>query len=452
MEPPSSPTFSSTFSARRRNYMLSSHRKDGLIAYIKEMLNHSFVLGRPEGYRVTIKEIEDLFDEHYKNPKHSTLKHIVPSMGPTFTPLRLTKAFDMYNKKYAVTSRRFVSPSFNEVRHMLNLAQIMGIGNRLKLISFDGDQTLYADGGNFDRDGELASGMLNLLRGGVYVAVVTAAGYGLDGPKYEVRLEGLLKAIEEAGLDAETAGHLLVLGGSCNYLLRCVLKQGTDKEGLRARLEAVPADEWQNDSIDGPKPLHWPREQTERLMEMAECSFRDSVRDLKLRARIIRKERSVGIIPGGASSVARVAEGHGSKKLKREALDEVVMSAMDRIRCANPKFTIPYWSFNGGRDAWVDAGDKSVGVAALQAWLGIAKDATMHVGDQFLNTGNDVRARNVAPCLWIISPAETAKVLVHVLHECEIERHYTPAHVDRAIKQRPSVVMDVWTGEVVKQA
>ena len=72
----------------------------------------------------------------------------------------------------------------------------------------------------------------------------------------------------------------------------------------------------------------------------------------------------------------------------------------------------------------------------------------MHVGDQFLNTGNDIRARNVAPCLWIISPAETAKVLVHILHECHIERFYTSAHVDNAINRSPSVVMNVWTGEV----
>ena len=217
---------------RREGAIICYHRteKDGLIAFIKETLHHSFALNRPEGYRESIAEMEELFEEHWKRPKKSTLKMIVPSMGPTFTPLPMTKAFDMYNKKYAATGRKFVGPTFNEIRHMLNLAQIMGIGPRLKLISFDGDQTLYSDGGNFDRDGELASGILNLLRGGIYVAVVTAAGYGLDGPKYEVRLEGLLKAIEESGMDEETASRLLVLGGSCNYLLRCVLKS----DGLRS--------------------------------------------------------------------------------------------------------------------------------------------------------------------------------------------------------------------------
>ena len=386
MNPPGSPTFSSSFSARRRNYMLSSHRKDGLIAYIREMLHHSFVLNKPEGYRETINEMEALFEEHWKSPTRSTLKMIVPSMGPTFTPLPMTKAFDMYNKKYAVTSRKFVGPTFNEVRHMLNLAQVLGIGPRLKLISFDGDQTLYADGGNFDRDGELASGILNLLRGGIYVAVVTAAGYGLDGPKYEVRLEGLLKAIEEAKMDAETAGRLLVLGGSCNYLLRCVLRS------TGAHLEGVPAEEWQSSTIDGPKPVHWDIKEKERLMSVARKSMEASIKELKLRARIISKECSTGIIPGGPKSVKRVPEGHGSNKLKREALDEIVLRAMDAIRRTDPPFQIPYWSFNGGRDAWVDVGDKSVGVAALKLGL-VSKSATPCT----LETSFSTRATTSAP-------------------------------------------------------
>ena len=42
---------SDSFSARRRNYMLSSHRRDALIEFIKELLHHSFVLNNPESYR-----------------------------------------------------------------------------------------------------------------------------------------------------------------------------------------------------------------------------------------------------------------------------------------------------------------------------------------------------------------------------------------------------------------
>ena len=74
-----------------------------------------------------------------------------------------------------------------------------------------------------------------------------------------MRLEGLLRAIEHVGLDAETASKLLVLGGECNYLLRCAV---SEVDGIRqAHLEPVPADEWQAEGLDGPKPLSWPDDQ-----------------------------------------------------------------------------------------------------------------------------------------------------------------------------------------------
>jgi hypothetical protein len=36
-------------------------------------------------------------------------------------------------------------------------------------------------------------------------------------------------------------------------------------------------------------------------------------------------------------------------------------------------------------------------------------------GDQFLNTGNDYAARDVSPCIWIISPQETTYILKSIL-------------------------------------
>ena len=56
---------------------------------------------------------------------------------------------------------RFVYPTFNELRHIVNLAQVLGI-KRFKLITFDGDQTLYADQKNFD-DFYLAQQLLTLM-------------------------------------------------------------------------------------------------------------------------------------------------------------------------------------------------------------------------------------------------------------------------------------------------
>ena len=39
----------------------------------------------------------------------------------------------------------------------------------------------------------------------------------------------------------------------------------------------------------------------------------------------------------------------------------------------------------------------------------------LHIGDQFLNTGNDYAARAVSPCIWIINPQETTYILKSIL-------------------------------------
>ena len=39
----------------------------------------------------------------------------------------------MYDAKYKVSSRRCVQPSFNEVRHVLNLAQVLAMRRTLTL-------------------------------------------------------------------------------------------------------------------------------------------------------------------------------------------------------------------------------------------------------------------------------------------------------------------------------
>lgn len=78
----------------------------------------------------------------------------------------------------------------------------------------------------------------------------------------------------------------------------------------------------------------------------------------------------------------QVPGGHGSKKIKREALDELVLRVTEALRSHSPRITLPYCVFNGGTDAWLDIGNKSVGVAALQAYLNIPAANSLHVGDQ----------------------------------------------------------------------
>ena len=191
--------------------MLTSHRQDELIEWIKGMLNHSFVLASPQTYLDTMRYIEELLYEHYQNREISAIKQYVSSIGPLFTPLPVAAAFRQYDAKYAISARSFVAPSFNEVRHILNLAQAMAVGPTVRLITFDGDQTLYSDGGNFENSRELAGAILDLLCSGVNVAVVTAAGYGLNAPRYETRLQGLLETVCAVGEVDETAANRLGL-------------------------------------------------------------------------------------------------------------------------------------------------------------------------------------------------------------------------------------------------
>lgn len=401
---------SALISSRRRNYMLSSHRKDALIEWMKEMLHHSFVLNAAEGYFDTFSFFEECISEiREKGPIGSRLKDLVPTVGTFHTHLPLRRAFGIYDAKYFVTKRRQIPPTFNEIRHILNIAQVLAINKDLKLISFDGDNTLYKDGGNFPSDNHnLSWSICSLMRKGVNCALITAAGYGYDGKKYAVRLQGLLHKFISEKLSSEEISSFFVFGGECNYLLRCALNE----DGTEVVLVPVPEELWQADHLPGPKPSKFPQEQVKMILDIAEKTMNLTCDEMHLRARVLRKERAVGMFPGGDEFAKIHPKGHGSKKLKREALDEVVLRIMDELRTANPPITIPFCAFNGGRDAWIDIGNKKVGVECLQAFLNIPPNQCIHVGDQFLTTGNDIAARFVAPCVWIISPSETEKMLV----------------------------------------
>jgi IMP and pyridine-specific 5'-nucleotidase len=265
--------------------------------WMKDMLNHSFVLGANDTYLGTMKYFENLIDEHRlahgNKEARSRLKEFVPSVGRFITPLPLCQAFTLYDNKYSISKRRFVSPTFNEIRHILNLSQIMAIGPNLQLITFDGDQTLYTDGGNFEDNEELAIGIMSLLCHGVKVAVVTAAGYGLDGTKYARRLRGLLDRFVAEKLSREQVENFFVFGGECNYLLQCTLQPvdgkirgESDGGAVEAVILPVPVEAWQAAALQGPKPTQWPAEEISVLLDVAERSMRDTVRELNLRAKV----------------------------------------------------------------------------------------------------------------------------------------------------------------------
>ena len=126
---------------------------------------------------------------------------------------------------------------------------------------------------------------------------------------------------------------------------------------------------------------------------------------------------------------------------------------MESIRSVDPPVTLPFCVFNGGKDAWLDVGNKKVGVEALQAYFGLNNDQCLHVGDQFLNTGNDLAARETCPCIWITSPRETEKILEHIL---KVMLLTSPSNItnsgsdllsDDLSSSQKSSVFNVYTGE-----
>ncbi|KAH8047888.1 hypothetical protein JL720_15997 [Aureococcus anophagefferens] len=273
-----------SFSSRRRNYMLVSHRRDQFIEFIKGLLQPSFVLDAlAESASNSWAHVEELVEEYrHETPgEPSRLRTAVPSLGIFHTALPLEAAWRSFDARFKVSARRFVAPSFNEIREILNLAQVMAFERSpLKFVSFDGDCTLYSDGKNFD-DAALAGQIERLLAAGVTVALVTAAGYGYEADKYEKRLEGLLRVFDDLALDRDA-------GGAATLRSREATWDVTFEEAAAAT-----------------------------LLDAAEASLRGSADDMGLAgARVIRKTRAVGLIP-------RVP--------RREQLDEAVLRVQDAL-------------------------------------------------------------------------------------------------------------------------
>lgn len=239
------------------------------------------------------------------------------------------------------------------------------------MITFDGDQTLYSDGANFEQNPELANYLYLLLRHGVTIAVVTAAGYEYATTKYELRLSGLLAYFKEKKLPPTDCERFYLFGGECNYLLAL----GDDYK-LHPVREYGPGGWITATKFIEDAPGNWDEDQINLLLDVAEDCVNASVVNLGLRGKVIRKRRSVGLVPTTKQSIPR------------EALDETVLTAKEKLD-EHTHIHLPFCAFNGGNDVWVDVGNKRVGVHILSAYLGMPQETILHIGDQFLNTGND---------------------------------------------------------------
>ncbi|KAL3430548.1 IMP-specific 5'-nucleotidase 1 [Aspergillus tetrazonus] len=400
----------------RVEYALKSHRRDQLIEWIKGLLAVPFVLhSQPtavqeedatklaavahdthQRYAEIFSDVERLLNDHIDHELSgaagkSKLKLLVPTVGTFFTRLYLKEAFKYQDEQRFISRRRFVAPSFNDVRLILNSAQLLGLVHTkgLELVTFDGDVTLYDDGANLNADSPVIPRIIRLLRQGIKVGIVTAAGY-TDEAKYYERLQGLLDVMRDTSdLTDEQRSALIVMGGESNYLFRY-------DASSPHRLSYVPRENW----VIG-EMATWEEEDITQLLNIAESSLRACVANLNLPVSVLRKDRAVGVFPKNRG------------RLSREQLEETVLVVQNTVERSQVGSRLPFCAFNGGNDVFVDIGDKSWGVRACQQYFGgIDPSRTLHVGDQFLSAGaNDFKARLASTTAWIASPAETVQLL-----------------------------------------
>ncbi|KAL8693023.1 MAG: hypothetical protein Q9224_003838 [Gallowayella concinna] len=289
--------------------------------------------GAHRRYAEIMHDVEELINDHIEHQKRGThgrskLKALVPSVGVFFTPLLLEEAFNFQDDRRKISSRRFVPPSFNDIRMTLNSAQLMSLtrSGRIELVTFDGDVTLYDDGESLTDENPVISRILRLLSQGTHIGIVTAAGY-TDGAKYYERLHGLLDAVANAVTEKELEDpKIIILGGESNYLFEFDFHADNS-------LNFVPREIWMLDEM-----RTWQEEDIQSLLDVAEGALRECISNMQLSAETLRKDRAVGIIP---------VAGPGNKKFNREQLEETVLVTQQVLDLSTPGKKIPFCAFNG---------------------------------------------------------------------------------------------------------
>ena len=380
-----------------------SKAEDGLFSLL---LNRHAALvrsGAEDALGEALLWAEHLLSEHRDRGVRggSELSTLVPSIGRIWLPLHLLVALDsLEGGGVALRARRYVPPSFGEIRRLFNGATISAAAKGLRLLTLDADETLYDDGGTLAFDAPVIPGLIRILRAGIAVAVVTAASYPGAHERFEARLRGLLSAAcfaIDAGAPVTLLDQFYVMGGQCNYLYRAHIGGGgVGGGGAVATLVEVPGIEWK-----AHRGERWESNAVTATLDVAEESLRATASRLALDVLVIRKERAVGVVPRG---------GDAARTLSYEVLEEMALAAQDALTSRGPR-GVPTCAFNGGHDVFVDIGTKALGIRALAGITGATPETSLHVGDRFTRSGNDFRARDVASTLWVDGPAETAALL-----------------------------------------
>lgn len=250
-----------------------------------------------------------------------------------------------------------MAPSFNDIRLILNTAQVLGLvhsssasgstsrsGGVVDLVTFDGDLTLYEDGGCLTDDNPVIPRIIRLLGQGRKVGIVTAAGY-TEAHKYYQRLRGLLDAVySSTSLTLEQKNGLVVMGGESNFLFRyddnpesqsqsqsrSQSPTTTTSDNNNPKLSYIPRKEWLLDEMKT-----WQESDITELLDIAESSLRACASNLNLPAAVLRKDRAVGVYP---------LNGH---KMHREQLEETVLVVQNTVERSAVGSRLPFCAFNG---------------------------------------------------------------------------------------------------------
>jgi IMP and pyridine-specific 5'-nucleotidase len=321
-----------------------------------------------------MQKVERWVAEHRADPRASRLRRMVPTLGSFFTPLRLVDAFNEYDQFFALSRRLYVPPNFAELRHILNIAQVHASAETLRLVTFDADGTLYADGAHIEHDNDMIRLIVSLMHRGIHVAIVTAAGYANAPERFEQRVEGLLAAFRALDLPSDVTDRFHIMGGECNYLLKV--------EGASRRLAFVPDMQWKSAYM-----MSWSERDINQLLTEAEALLLEGAERLRLPVTVIRKERAVGVVPAVPTIY--------------EVLEDLAITVQARLDSS-----LPFCAFNGGNDVFVDVGNKSLGLEALMHHLGCGPHEVLHVGDRFTDSGNDSATRDCCSILWVANPEE----------------------------------------------
>ncbi|OAA63332.1 imp-specific 5 -nucleotidase [Niveomyces insectorum RCEF 264] len=395
-------------------------------------------------YAEIMRDIEAMIEEHRllqtaQDPRPSRLQLLVPTVGPFFTPLPLEAAFVYQDGRRHISSRRLVAPSFNDVRLTLNTAQLLALAgratvaetaaagappaihrtDRLQLVTFDGDLTLYEDGQNLVPDSPLIPRILALLQRDIKVGIVTAAGYDAADKYYE-RLHGLLQAVHAATDLTDTQKHsLLVVGGEASFVF--AYSASAAPAPLLAPIDPAV---WMPDAMKA-----WPAADVAELLDLAETTLRACVERLQLPAQVLRKARAVGIVPLNRRTTVDAGSGWTGNARPADTHALLFLGMNSAARATSSSSSSSRATLEGGHTGSGAGARSGTSVGARTgARTGstpgqyiknprVAQPCTtLHVGDQFLSAGaNDFRARRAATTAWVANPAETEALLDELL-------------------------------------